>query len=294
MLLTILVICICIFVIYVIADNYHVDIKYNDVYIENLPDEFNNYTILQMTDLHSKRFENVLYDKINKINYDMIAFTGDMMNDKDYDNITFKHLIDNIKNKQLMIYVDGNNGPKTYDENKNEITDFGKQIESIGCTLLKDVYCIQKESSKIWLSNFDLATNLFYYSQTYEFKDRFKQKFSLIGNDISIGIGHKPVSKKILDVISENKIKYYKYNLIIAGHYHGGQFRIPFYGAILIPAQTPKESLFPNQKMVSGLFTYKNVNQYVSRGLGASKRIPLLNFRLFNTPQIDVIRLIKK
>lgn|GEM_PF-2333063 len=67
-----------------------------------------------------------------------------------------------------------------------------------------------------------------------------------------------------------------------------------FYGAIFVPTKNPKESFFPDREIVSGLYNYKNVSQYVSSGLGTSKKIPFLGFRLFNTPQIDVIRLIKK
>lgn len=286
--------CIIIFIIYVILDNYKVNVKYNDVYINDLPDEFNNYTILQMTDLHSKEFGKTLYDKINNINYNSIVFTGDMINNNDYDMITFRNLINNIKNKKLMLYVDGNNGPKTYDEESNEVTDFGLKVESLGCTLLKDTYCLEINNSKIWFSNFDIAINMFYYGKYYYYEDKFKQKFSHIGDCVNIGIGHEPVSKDVLKYISMNKFKNYKYNLIIAGHYHGGQIRIPFYGALFVPAKNPKESILPDQDIVSGLYSCENVSQYVSTGLGASKRIPFLNFRVFNTPQIDVIRLIKK
>jgi len=65
-------------------------------------------------------------------------------------------------------------------------------------------------------------------------------------------------------------------------------------GAMFVPTKNPKESFFPDKEIVSGLYNYENVSQYVSSGLGASKKIPFLGFRLFNTPQIDVIRLMKK
>lgn len=289
--LAILIIC---FIIYTIIDNFNVKVKYNDVYIKDLPDEFNDFKILQMTDMHSKDFGRKLYDKVNNLEYDMIAFTGDMMNNKDYEAYEFKSLVNNIKNKELVIYVDGNNGPKTFDILNNKLTKFGQEIESLGCTVLKDTYCIEKEKSKIYLSNFDLATNMFYYNEKFFYEEKYKQKFSHIDGNVSIGIGHKPANIKILEFISMSKVKNYKYDLIITGHYHGGQIRIPFYGAIIVPARTSKESMFPNQKLVCGLFEYKGVSQYISTGLGSSKRIPLFNFRLFNTPNIDIIRLKKK
>lgn len=290
----VLAVLIPLFIIYVVVDNFRVKVKYNDVYIKNLPDEFIDFTILQMTDLHSKEFGKVLYDKINNLNYDMIAFTGDMMNNKDYNMNEFKNLVNNIKKKELVIYVDGNNGPKTFDTLNNKLTTFGNEIESLGCSVLKDTYCIEKGNSKIYLSNFDLATNIFYYNEKFFYEEKYKQKFSLIDGNVNIGIGHKPANIRILQFLSMNKVKNYKYDLIITGHYHGGQIRIPFYGAIIVPARNSKESMFPNQKLVSGLYEYNNVNQYTSTGLGASKRIPLFNFRLFNTPNIDIIRLKRK
>jgi predicted MPP superfamily phosphohydrolase len=282
------------FVIYTVIDNLSVKVKYNEVYIKDLPDEFNDFIILQMTDMHSKEFGKVLYNKVNNIDYDMIAFTGDMMNNKDYEMKEFRNLLNNIKNKNLIIYIDGNNGPKTFDTLNNKLTKFGEEVEKLGCKVLKDTYCVQKNDSKIYLSNFDLATNMFFYGEKFFYEEKFKQKFSHIDGNVNIGIGHKPANIKILEFISTNKVKNYRYDLIITGHYHGGQIRIPFYGAIIVPARISKEVMFPNQKLVCGLYEHKNVSQYISTGLGASKRIPLFNFRLFNTPNIDVIKLKRK
>lgn len=293
-LIIVLTICLAIFTLYVIVDNYTVDVKYSDVFIQDLPEEFNNYTILQMTDLHSKEFGKNLYSKVNNIQYDMIALTGDMVNNRDYNMKSFKNLLNNINDKKLIVYVDGNNGPQTFSHENNKVTKFGKTIESLGCTLLKDTYSIEKSNSRIWLSNFNLATNMFCYGKKYSHRDLYKQKFSHIGNDVSIGIGHEPVGKEVLKSISMNKIKHCKYDLIMTGHYHGGQIRVPFYGALYVPARTARESFFPEQEIISGLYTYENINQYVSTGLGSSKRIPIINFRLFNTPHIDVIRLKNK
>ena len=49
--------------------------------------------------------------------------------------------------------------------------------------------------------------------------------------------------------------------------------------------------LFPDQGEVSGLMGPAHAQQYVSRGLGATDLVPLLGFRLFNPPEINVLRL---
>lgn len=76
-------------IIYNIYDNNRIKIVEQDIKIDNLPQSFNNFTILQITDLHGKYFgenQKKLVDKINSIDYDIIAITGDIKN-KHEDNI---------------------------------------------------------------------------------------------------------------------------------------------------------------------------------------------------------------
>lgn len=52
------------------------------IYIEDLPDEFEGFTILQFSDLHGKTFGRdqwILTRLINKQSFDMIAITGDVV-----------------------------------------------------------------------------------------------------------------------------------------------------------------------------------------------------------------------
>ena len=82
--------------------------------------------------------------------------------------------------------------------------------------------------------------------------------------------------------------------MVLAGHYHAGQWRIPFYGALFVPDAFSGLYLFPNQDEVKGLITWGDTNQYVSAGLGASSSCKFLQFRLFNTPEINLLTLKSK
>lgn len=82
--------------------------------------------------------------------------------------------------------------------------------------------------------------------------------------------------------------------MVLAGHYHGGQWRIPFYGAVFVPDAFSDVYLFPNQDEVKGLVTWGNTNEYVSAGLGANNRFKFLEFRLFNSPEINLLTLKSK
>ena len=76
-----------------------------------------------------------------------------------------------------------------------------------------------------------------------------------------------------------------KIDLVLCGHAHGGQFRIPF---VKKGIYSPGQGLFP--KYSEGLHELDGVKMIVSRGIGNS-RFP---FRLFNCPEVIVIDLKKE
>lgn len=68
-------------ILYSVYDNNRIVLVKEKVEIENLHTSFNNFKILQITDLHGKMFgknQKNLIDKINSINYDAIAIIGDI------------------------------------------------------------------------------------------------------------------------------------------------------------------------------------------------------------------------
>ena len=76
-------------ILYNVYDNNRIVLVKEEVEIKNLPTSFNNFKILQLADLHGKMFgenQKNLIDKINNIDYDVIAITGDMI-DNDSDDI---------------------------------------------------------------------------------------------------------------------------------------------------------------------------------------------------------------
>ena len=101
--LLLLLLSILVIVIYNIILNNMVEVVHTNVEIESLPEEFQDFKILQLTDLHNKIFMNdqkYLIDKINSIDYDILVITGDM---SDYNDIEksdgFIKLLDGINNK---------------------------------------------------------------------------------------------------------------------------------------------------------------------------------------------------
>lgn len=87
-------------VFYNIYDNKRFVIKHAEVKIDKLPEELEGFTVLQISDLHEKQFgrsQDKLIESINNIKYDMIVFTGDMINHENGQKKPFYDLLDGIK-----------------------------------------------------------------------------------------------------------------------------------------------------------------------------------------------------
>lgn len=270
-------------IIYNVIDNNRVKLVEQDVFIDKLTKEFEDFKILQISDLHCKEFgknQKRLIEKINNLDYDIIALTGDMGNYRFTEDIKeFISLLDGIENKDNMFYIAGNNGPLAIDKETRKITEIGQYLIEKGCNVLEKPFLIEKNGKKLWISKY--LDSKVYYNYGLDIKDQ----------DLKIALSHFPRNKNFFENVAERKIP--KFDLILAGHYHGGQFRIPFKGAFYVPDITG-DCLFPTQDKVSGLTNWGGYNQYVSRGLGAGGRIKFLKFRAFNTPEINLITLKKK
>ena len=70
-------------------------------------------------------------------------------------------------------------------------------------------------------------------------------------------------------------------DLVLTGHAHGGQFRLPWIGGVVAPDQ----GFFPTY--TEGIFTQDNTTMIISRGLGNS----VIPVRLFNDPEIVTVTL---
>lgn len=303
--LIVFIMCVAI-IIYNYIDNNRVKVVKQDVIISNLPEEFENFTILQITDLQSKYFGNNqerLTKLINSQQYDFLVFTGDMGNIYDENNSAFIDLIEGINNKKYVFYIAGNSGPFVFeneglrfDYNSSKSLEKNKManiLESYGIHLMDQVYGLKRGDNTLWIS--ELITNR-------EFNE--KTNFQFNNGDIRIAITHYPMNESyyenqtaqwrmdddIFSINNDNNIPIY--DLVLAGHYHGGQWRVPILGALYIP-DINGSNFLPSRERVSGLTKWGDYKQYVSRGLGASGDYKFTRFRFFNTPEINLIKLVR-
>lgn len=83
--------------------------------------------------------------------------------------------------------------------------------------------------------------------------------------------------------------------LIVAGHYCGGVWQLPVAGAVYVPnTMLPRNGWFPAKEDVSGLSKVGDTQVYISGGLDTTSAIPILPFRVFNEPEINVLTLTAK
>jgi len=67
---------------------------------------------------------------------------------------------------------------------------------------------------------------------------------------------------------------------------------ICFHIAFYVPDKTlSRGGWFPNQEEVSGLSTVGESQMYITRGMSTNGTVPLMPFRLFNSPEVSVLTL---
>lgn len=96
--------------------------------------------------------------------------------------------------------------------------------------------------------------------------------------DLSIGVTHAPV-RRILDAMAVDG-----FDLITAGHTHGGQVCVPFYGALVTNCDL-------DRKRVKGLSRHGDSYLHVSAGMGTSPYAPV---RFACPPEASVLTLVPR
>ena len=90
-----------------VRSNYTVGVSHYNIAIENLPEQFEGYRILQITDLHSKSFPQ-LQKSIQRQNPDIIVMTGDMVSSTDREFEIFLNLARQVAPQIPTYFIIGN------------------------------------------------------------------------------------------------------------------------------------------------------------------------------------------
>lgn len=248
--------------------------KEYSLYSEYLPNSFDGVKIVHFSDIHynraitSSKIDKIV-EEINLINADIVVFTGDLI-DKDVDLNTedYKYLTDilrKIKAKYGKYAILGN----------HDYTQMDKVVEVFsdsGFNYLENSYDIiySKDNEKIFIGGVgNVSHNLDDVDKTMEY---FNSNEDI---DYKIMLVHEP---DVSDTIIDN----YSVNLILAGHSHNGQIRLPIIGAVYTPDYA--------KKYYDEYYFVDETDIYISSGIGVST----VNYRLWNRPSINFYRINRK
>ena len=247
----------------------------NEIKITNdkIPQSFEGFRIAQVSDLHNAELgkdNNKLIEKLNECEPDIIVLTGDLI-DSNHTNLEVALSFARQAVKIAPCYfVTGNHEAwvgSQYEELKTS-------LENAGVTVLQDEAielnygdeCIQL----IGLNDPDFSERDSFLSESI-----LETKLSEINisNGFTILLSHRP---EYFNVYQNKNI-----DLVLSGHAHGGQFRLPFLGGVIAPNQ----GFFP--KYDAGIYTENGTTMIVSRGIGNS----IIPVRINNRPEIVIIEL---
>lgn len=254
-------------------------ISINEIVFKNdiVPESFNGYKILQISDLHNKEFgskQNKILSKIEKINPDIIVITGDLIDSNNTNIDVAMDLINGAINIAPIYYVSGN-----HEAWSGSYNDLKSKLENSGVVVL-DNRKIQVFNDNDSIDIIGLSDTAFIESDWLEYGGNTKTKNLLTtlaedSTNFKILLSHRP---ELFDIYSNSNV-----NLIFSGHAHGGQIRLPFIGGLIAPDQ----GFFP--KLTEGIHTSNNTSMVISRGLGNS----IIPVRVFNRPELIVVTLSK-
>lgn len=241
-----------------------------------IPSGFDGFRIAQVSDLHNAVFgeNNVeLLGMLSECEPNIIVITGDII-DAGQDGIgTALNFAKGAVRIADTYYVTGN-----HEASLPQYGELKAGLVSAGVAVLEDE-SIQLEHNGgevtlIGLSDPNFTINGDVFGEIPAMAETKLQKLTKDDNSYKILLSHRP---ELFESYVTCGI-----DLILSGHAHGGQFRLPFIGGLVAPDQ----GLFP--KYDSGLYKDGNTSMVVSRGLGNS----IIPFRFHNRPEMILLELI--
>ena len=264
---------------------YNFKIIKHQLTFNNLPDDFDDFTIVHVSDFHMGSFTNIEkvkygFDLIQKQNADLILFTGDMVNNLASELDSWKEIIARLSAKYGKYSVLGNHDYGDYtswDSEDDKIENFNKlkntQREMGFQLLLNESISIEKNNSKIDLVGVENWGNGFKKKGDLD-KALSNSKI----NSFKILMSHDPSHWEEV-VLNHNQ----HIDLTLSGHTHGMQFGIEIPGLI---KWSPAKYKY---KHWAGVYTEKNKIINVNRGFG----VLAYPGRVGIYPEITVLKLKK-
>lgn len=242
-----------------------------------IPQGFNDYRIIHISDLHNKAFgerQERLLKKIREESPDIIVITGDLIDRRKFDLPVALDFIKGAVEISPVYYVPGN-----HEAWSGEYAMIRKALKALDVKVLDDtkekIYHLGDSIEVLGLKDPDFQSSSYIEGNKI---DSFNQALKALskGKEFKVLLSHRP---ELFDFYVHEEI-----DLVFSGHAHGGQLRLPIIGGVVAPDQ----GFFP--KYTSALYKKGQTTMVVSRGLGNS----IIPLRVFNRPELVVLILSKK
>lgn len=236
---------------------------------KKLSDSFNGFKLVHLSDLHNKEFgknNQLLLEKIESLEPDIIAFTGDLVDQKKYNEQSAVSFMEQLTTIAPTYFVTGN-----HEWWSGKYDSLEKKLQEAGVYVLRNESTVVKRGEDtINLMGIDDPANEEYIIEADWIEGKIQAALNEVesGAEFNLLLSHRP---ELFTVYEKFDI-----NLVLSGHAHGGQFRIPFIGGLIAPDQ----GFFPNYS--AGKYEEEETTMIVSRGLGNS----IVPQRIFNRPEI--------
>lgn len=258
---------------YLYFQNTELQVSSYDIVDSKIPKEFNEYKIIQISDFHntkSKKLTDDLVNEIKKQKPNIIVITGDFIDSKKTDIDISISFIKRIKDISPIYFITGNH--------EASISDY----ETLKTKLKKEnVIILDNKNEVLEIANSKINLigvndpNMSYHPEATD-SDKISSELSEANydkNNYSILLSHRP---ELFNTYVDNEL-----DLVLTGHAHGGQIRIPIIGGLV----SPNQGFLP--KYTSGIFKKDNTSMIVSRGIGNS----IIPFRINNRPELVIVQL---
>ncbi len=224
-----------------------------------------------VTDFHSSDNADDVVAMVTSCAPDAVLMVGDMFDDDIANRPTERtlSLMRQLSAQYPCYYVSGNHEAWT-----GEMDALYQQTEEAGVTVLRmSSGVLTVRGQRIALCGVPDPYEMV-LSGAPDTEEQLRQALEDVDSaDFTVLLAHRP----------ELLAKYAQFplDLVVSGHAHGGQVRIP---GVLNGLYAPNQGWFP--KLAGGAYTQDGTTLIVSRGLAVRTRLP----RIFNRPEVVLVR----
>lgn len=258
------------------VERHWIDVVHRDAPLRGLPADFEGFRVAQISDIHMDQFTEQFFLRrvvahINELKPDAVFLTGDFVTaGKPPNRVAHEaawqcaQILKGLQCRQVYAILgnhDVASGPEAVEA----------ALSSVGIPLLRNSYLpIERGQGRFWLAGLDDAL-----AGHPNLEVAIPEKIRNVRSEPVVLLCHAPDYALAVQAHPAGQAV----DLMISGHTHGGQVRLPLIGALILPTL--------GRRFVEGWFQLDRMGLYVNRGIGTIA----LPFRLDCPPEITVFTL---